>query len=306
MPIKPVPIITADFGLLAENLVQQGIDVTFIERLDQVMPSLDKDMAVHLEEYLKSKGIKLYLNETVTELGGDAKVKQVVLKDGKAIDTDFVIMAVGIQPNASLAKEAGLELGVAGAIKVDKRMRTSNKDIYACGDCAAAYSRITGKEIYRPLGTTANKMGRIAGDQITGGNMEFEGVLGTGIFKVFDLAVAQTGLTETAAIKEGFDTVVSYDKKIDRLEYYEGKEMMIKAVADKNTGRLLGVQIIGYSGVDKRIDVFASAITFGATVEDLMNLDLAYSPPFSTAKDPVIYTGMILSNKIAMEKGFRS
>lgn len=298
-PKSAVIVGTGFIGMeLAENLVETGIDVTFVERLNQVMPALDSDMAAHLEEYLKSKGIKVLLNEAVTELRGDAEVNQVVLKEGKVVDTDFVVMAVGIRPNVSLAKEAGLEIGVTGAIKVNKRMQTSNMDIYACGDCAEAYSSITGKEIYRPLGTTANKMGRITGDQITYGNMQFNGVLGTGIFKVFDMAVAQTGFTERDAVKEGFDIVVSHDRKIDRLEYFEGKEMLIKAVAEKNTGRLLGVQIIGYSGVDKRIDVFATAITFGAKAEDLMSLDLAYSPPFSTTKDPVMYTGMILQKNI--------
>ena len=298
-PKSAVIVGTGFIGMeMAENLMKIGINVTFIERLGQVTPALDSDMAVYVEEYLKNKGIKVLLSKTVTELRGEPYVNEVILEDGRAISMDFVIMAVGIRPNVSLAKEAALEISITGAIKVNSKMQTSNEDIYACGDCATGYSSITGKEIYRPLGSTANKMGRIAGDQITGGSLEFKGILGTAIFKVFDMTVAQTGLTEKEAIKEGFDVVICHNIKPDKPEYFQGRDMIIKGVADKNTGRFLGAQIIGYSGVDKRIDVFATAITFGAKVQDLMHLDLAYSPPFSTTKDPVMYTGMILDNII--------
>jgi rhodanese-related sulfurtransferase len=177
-------------------------------------------------------------------------------------------------------------------------MQTNFEDIYACGDCAESYSLITGKPIYRPLGSTANKTGRIVGDQITGNPLEFRGILGTAIFRAFELTVAQTGLSEKEALAEGYDVETCYNIKYDKPEYMHGKEMLIKAVADRNTGRMLGAQIIGKSGVDKRIDVFATAITFGAKAEDLFHLDLAYAPPYSTAKDPVMYTGMILDNAL--------
>lgn len=181
---------------------------------------------------------------------------------------------------------------------MNTRMETNIADIYACGDCAESYSVVTKKPFYRPLGSTANKMGRIAGDQVTGGSLEFRGVLGSGIFKVFDLAVAQTGLSEKEARREGYEVEVCHNIKPDKAEYMGGKEMVIKAVADRATGRLLGAQIIGECGADKRIDVLATAITYGAHVEDLFHLDLAYAPPFSTTKDPVLYTGMILDNAL--------
>jgi len=283
---------------LVENFMARGINVTVVEMADHVMASLDKDIAVYLEDYLREQGVTLILNDSVTGLEGDVSAAKVVLKSGKTVDTDFVIISVGVKPNVELAKNAGIELGVTGAIKVNSKMQTSIEDIYTCGDCAESYSLITGKSVYRPLGSTANKTGRIAGDQITGGTLEFRGILGTGIFKVLDMTVAQTGLSEKEAIKEGYDVEVCHNIKPDKPEYYHGKEMVIKAVADRKTGRLLGAQIVGKSGVDKRIDIFVTAISFGAKAEDLFHLDLAYAPPFSTTKDPVAYTGMILDNAI--------
>jgi NADPH-dependent 2,4-dienoyl-CoA reductase/sulfur reductase-like enzyme/rhodanese-related sulfurtransferase len=283
---------------MTENLENLGIEVTLVERLNQVTPGLDSDMAIYVEKYLKSKDINMILGDSVVELKGESLVNQVVLQSGKIVDTDFVIMSIGVKPNTELAKDAGIELGVNGSIKVNTKMMTNVEDIYACGDCTESYSVITRKPLYRPLGSTANKMGRIAGDQLSGGNLEFRGILGTGIFKIFDMTVAQTGLTEKEALNEGFEPIVCHNIKPDKSEYYRGKEMVIKAVADKKSRKLLGVQIVGYTGVDKRIDVFITAITFGAKVEDLFHLDLAYAPPFSTTKDPVMYTGMILDNAI--------
>ena len=298
-PRKAVIAGSGFIGLeMAENLKNRGIDVTMVEMAEHVMPSLEKDVAVYLEEYLREKEINLVLKDTVTAFSGEPAADRAILKSGKTIDTDFVILSAGIRPNVRLAVKAGVETGSTGAIKVNKGMQTNIEYIYACGDCAESYSAITGKPVYRPLGSTANKTGRIAGDRITGGSLEFRGILGTGIFRVFDMTVAVTGLTESEAIKEGFDVVVCHNIKPDRPAYFKGKEMVIKAVADRATGRILGAQIVGKSGVDKRIDVFATAITFGATAEDLSHLDLAYAPPFSTTRDPVIYTGMILENDI--------
>ncbi len=177
-------------------------------------------------------------------------------------------------------------------------MRTSVDGVYAVGDVAESYSAITGEPVWVPLGSTANKMGRIAGHVITGGQMEHRGVLGTSIVRVFDLAVGQTGLTETAARAAGYDVEVLHNIKPDRSEYLGGKQLTIKAVADRATSRLLGAQVIGPQGVDKRLDVLATALTFGATVGDLFHLDLAYAPPFATTKDPVHYTGMALDGAI--------
>lgn len=201
-----------------------------------------------------------------------------------------------------MAKEIGVEIGSTGAIAVNSKMQTNLPDVYAVGDVAESYSVITGKPIYRPLGSTANKMGRIAGDVITGGSLEHRGILGTGILRVFDLAVGQTGMNEVEALEEGYDIEILHNIKPARAEYLGGKELVIKAIADRETGRILGVQIVGEEGVDKRIDVFVTAMTFKAKAEDLFHLDLAYAPPFSTTKDPVMYTGMALQNAIEKEK----
>lgn len=283
---------------MAENLTARGIHVTVVELAQHVMPALDRDVAVYLEDYLHERGIQVIVNDSVVRFDGNPLVNKVVLKSGRELDTDFVVMAVGVSPNVEMAEAAGIELGATGAIKVNPKMQTNIEDIYACGDCTESYSLITGKPFYRPLGSTANKMGRVAGDQMSGGDLEFRGGLGTGIFKVFDMAVAQTGLTEKEARREGYEVVVCHNIKPDKPEYFHGQEMVIKAVADKKTGKVLGAQIIGKIGVDKRIDVFATAITFGAKAEDLFHLDLAYAPPFSTTKDPVMYTGMILDNAV--------
>ncbi len=295
-PKNVVIVGTGFIGMeLAESFSTRGIKVTMVELAPHVMPTLDTEMSEYLEEYLRGQKIGLVTGDSAAKFVGSPLVNKVILKSGRELATDFVIMAVGIKPNISLAQKANVQLGTTGAIQVNTKMETSIKDIYACGDCAESFSIITGKVFYRPLGSTANKMGRVAGDQMTGGNLEFHGGLGTGIFKVLDMTVAQIGLTEKEALREGYEVIVSHDRKPDKPKYYGGQEMFIKAVADSKTGRVLGAQIIGPAGVDKRIDIFATAITFGAKAEDLTNLDLAYSPPFSTAKDPVIFTGMILS-----------
>jgi len=298
-PKKAVIVGTGFIGLeVCENLKKLGIEVTMAERLPQVTPGLDSDMAVYVEEHLKANGVEVITNALVTEITD----MSVMLADGRMILADMILLSTGVRPDTALAKNAGIELGISGAIKVDKKMRTNVEDIYACGDCIEQFSVINGKPLYRPLGSTANKTGRIAGDSATGGSLEFRGILGTGIFKVFDLAVAQTGLSEREARDQGYDVVVCHNIKSNKPEYIGGKEIVIKGIADKVTGLLLGVQIIGYEGVDKRIDVFATAITFKAKAEDLFHLDLAYAPPFATTKDPVMYTGMILDNILSRER----
>lgn len=295
---KPKHAVIAGTGFIGfemlENLMADGINVTIIEKQNKITPNLDKDMATFLETALTKKQINIIKNTSITEIYKD----KVVLEDGKIINSDIVIMATGVRPNVSLAKEAGVELGVTGAIKVNKKMETNIVDVYACGDCIETFSIITNKPVYRPLGSTANKTGRIAGDIVTGGTLEYKGNLGTGIFKLFDMAVATTGLSEKEAIQEGYDIVVCHNIKPDKPSYFNGKEMVIKAIADKKTQRILGVQIIGADGVDKRIDIFATLITYKAKVDELFHIDLAYAPPFSTTKDPVHYTGMILDNAI--------
>jgi len=296
LPQNAVIIGTGFIGLeVCENLKKLGINVTLVEKLNQVTPGLDPDMAVYVKDHLIKNGITVLTGVSATEINRDS----VILSDGNVIDVDMVLISVGVRPNTELAIQTGIELGITKAIKVDEKMRTNLEDIYACGDCIEHFNLVTGSPTYRPLGSTANKTGRIAGDSVTGGNLEFRGILGTGIFQLFGMTIAQTGLSEKEATELGYDIAVCHNIKPNKPEYMGGKEMVIKAVADKSSGRLLGVQIVGYEGVDKRIDVFVTAITFKAKVEDLFHLDLAYAPPFSTTKDPVMYTGMILDNAIS-------
>ena len=295
---KPKNIAIAGTGFIGfemlENLMAEGINVRIVEKQNKITPNLDEDMAGFLESALAKKNIEIMKNTSIIEILED----KVILEDGSEIDSDMVIMATGVKPNTLLAKEMGVEIGVTGAIKVNNKMQTNIKDVYACGDCIETFSLITGSPVYRPLGSTANKTGRIAGDVLTGGTLEYRGNLSTGIFKLFDMTIASTGLSEKEAIDEGYEIVTCHNIKPDKPSYFKGKEMVIKAIADKITQKLLGVQIVGYEGVDKRIDVFATLITYGAKVEDLFHLDLAYAPPFSTTKDPVHYTGMILDNAL--------
>ena len=295
-PQRAVIIGTGFIGMeMCENLTDLAVKVTMIEKLPQVTPGLDADMAFLVQEHVESHGVKVITGVTAVQMDS----QQVTLSNGQILPTDLVISATGVRPNTVLAKQADLVLGATGAIHVNSKMQTSNPDIYACGDCVEQMHLITRKPVYRPLGSTANKTGRIAGDSVTGGSLESRGILGTGIFRIFDLTVAQSGLSEREASLEGMDVVVCHNIKPDKPEYMGGKDIIIKALADRTTGRLIGVQIVGENGVDKRIDVFVTAMTFGAKAEDLFHLDLAYAPPYSTTKDPVMYTGMILDNAIA-------
>lgn len=294
-PVKALIIGGGFIGLeMAENLSHLGISVTLVEMSGHVMPSMDKDMSVYIDNHLIDKGVNLITDETVTEIIDNGKL--VCTNSGKQIETDMIIIAAGVKPDIDLVKNK-IQLGNYGGIITNEQLETSISDIYAVGDCCEVKSTVTGKYIYRPLGSTANKMGRIAGDVITGGDLRFKGVPGTGIFKTFNLAVAQTGLTEKEARDYGYDILVSHNIKENQSKYLkESRELVIKCVSERGSERILGVQIIGEQGVDKRIDVFITAMFYGAKVSDLFHLDLAYAPPFSTAKDPVMYSGMILEN----------
>jgi len=296
---KPKTAVIAGTGFigfeLLENFALLNLDVTVVEMADKITPNLDRDMAQFLETELVKIGVKLIKSTSIEKIHDQT----VTLSDGQTLPADLVVMATGVRPNTGLARNIGMTLGKTGGITVNEKMETSIQDIYACGDCIETFSLITGKPIYRPLGSTANKTGRIAGDALTGGDLTYRGNLGTAIFKLFGLTIASTGLSEKDACGEGLDVEVSHNIKPDKPGYFKGEEMVIKAIADRNTKRLLGVQIIGGAGVDKRIDVFATLITYKATVDDLFHLDLAYAPPFSTTKDPVHYTGMILENALS-------
>lgn len=282
---------------LAENLVKKGLQVSVVEAAMQVMPSYDEEMSLHIKQELINNGVGVFTGEKVVKI--DSLGGTVVTDQGTVVAGEMVIVAAGVNPQVTLGKQAGVEIGTTGAIKVDQHMETTVKGIYAAGDCAESYLLIDGRPCYRPMGSTANKMGRIAGDVITGGDLSFRGILGTGIVQVFHLTCGQTGYTEKDAKKAGYDVEIIHNIKPNQTEYFSGSsEMVIKAIADRKTQQLLGVQIVGKKGVDKRIDVFATAITFKAKVGDLAHLDLAYAPPFATTKDPVMYTGMILDNAL--------
>ncbi len=298
-PTKAVIIGSGFIGLeMAEQLTERGLAVTMVEQLPQVMPSIDADMAFRVEEELGRHGVTVRVGRTARLIDGAGSVTGVELDTGERLEAGLVILATGVRPNVELAKHMGVELGATGAIKVDARMRTNLDQVYAVGDCAESFSTITGTSLWRPLGSTANKMGRIAGDVITGGTLAHRGVLGTTIVRVFGLGVAQTGLTEREARLQGFDVVVLHNLKPAHAAYLGWPQLTIKAVADRASRRIPGPQAIGPEGADKRIDVLATAISFGATAEDLFHLDLAYSPPFATTKDPVHYTGMALETAI--------
>jgi NADPH-dependent 2,4-dienoyl-CoA reductase/sulfur reductase-like enzyme/rhodanese-related sulfurtransferase len=296
--VKRATIIGSGFiGLeMAEQLSHRGIDVSMVELANQVFPKVDADVSYHIEEELKRQNVELFIGDKVTNIVGEERVSTVETERGATIETDLVILTVGVRPNTVLAEEAGIEIGETGAIKVDEQLRTSAEDVYAVGDVAESQHILTGKAFYHPLGSTANKMGRIVGDHLTGGSLSFKGTLGTGIVRAFDKTIAYTGLSAAQAIEAGYDPVVIHNLKPDHAEYVGGKLFLMKGVADRESGKLLGVQIVGEKGVDKRVDVLATAITFGAKAEDIFHIDLAYAPPFSTTKDPVHYTGMALEN----------
>ena len=291
---KSAVIIGSGFiGLeMCEGFKHLGMDVSIVAR-SKIAKGIDNDMYSYIEEHLKEKGVNVYTNTKTMGINDQG----VVIGDGSIIKADIVLLATGVKPNTALAKSMGVELGVTGAIKVDKHMRTNIEDVYSCGDCIEVFNTINDKPVYRPLGSTANKTGTIAGRNVLGINDEFKGVLGTGIFRVFDITVGMTGLSEEEAVKSGYNVSVSIDKKPNKPEYMGGRPIVIKAVAEKESGRLLGAQLIGYEGTDRRLDVLVAAITLNASAEDLMHFDLAYSPPYSTPRDPLYYTGAKLRAK---------
>jgi len=298
-PKKAVVIGAGYIGLeMAEQLQRLGLEVSLLQRSKYPMSHLDWDMSSRIINEMKRKNIAFFPEETVRKVNGDGSLKSIETAKGTIFSADIFVLATGVKPNTALAKSMGIKLGITGAIEVNDKLETNFPNVYAVGDVAESFDRITRRPIYRPLASTANKMGRIAGDVITGGNLRHKGILGTGILRFFDLTIAQTGLTEKDALANNIAITTLYNIKPNKPDYMNGKEMVIKAIANKENGKILGAQIIGYDGVDKRIDVLATAISFGAAAEDLFHLDLAYAPPFSTTKDPIHYTGMALNNDI--------
>lgn len=284
---------------VAENLCSLGMEVSMVEAADQVAIAYGKEVADRVCDHLRDKGIALYAGEKVEEFTGNGRVETVKF-GGKELEADLVILGIGIKPRVELAEKAGTEIGVTGAILVDEHMKTNLPDVWAAGDCVQATNLASGKPVWVPLGDTANQMGRVAGtNAVTGEDtLQFPGVLGTGIFKVFDLGVGKTGLSEKEAGEAGFEAVSAGIDSNDRAGYYPGKErVFLKLIADKNSGRLLGAECAG-SGADKQIDVCATAIWGKLSVEDLVNIDLAYSPPYGPTLSPVVQAATVLAGKL--------
>lgn len=282
---------------MAENLLHKNVKVTIVELADQVMTSVDKEMAAMIHEYLLEKNVDLELNNGVTEfLREDGRVC-VVTGSGKKIICDFVIMSAGIKPENRLAVESGLKTGINGGIIVDDLMKTSDPDIFAVGDAVETKDFVSNKRVMLPLAGPANKQGRIAADNVSGRNSLFKGTIGTSVAKILDLIVASTGQSEKTLKADGLSYLKSYTYSGSHASYYPGSEgMAIKLLFSKDSGRVLGAQIIGGKGVDKRIDVIATAIKGRLTVYDLEELELAYAPPYSSAKDPVNIAGFVAGN----------
>lgn len=282
---------------LAENLAELGIAVTMVQRPKQLLKPLDSEMAAFVHNTMRSHGIKLALGKTVEGFTQEGDQVHVLIKDEAPLTADMVVMAIGVTPDTALAKEAGIELGEKGAIIVSDRMETSIPDIYAAGDAVQIRHSVSGQMGLISLAGPANKQGRIVADNICGRDAHYKGAQGSSIIKVFDLTAASTGINETTAKKLGLDVDKVYLTPMSHAGYYPGgKALTLKVIFEKNSYRLLGAQIVGNDGVDKRIDVLATAIHAGMTGLDLVDLDLAYAPPYSSAKDPVNLAGYMMEN----------
>ena len=282
---------------LADNLRELGMDVTVVEYAKQLMTPFDSDMAAFIHNEMRKHGVKLVLGRAVEGLEEADGGVDVLLKDEQPLRADMVILAIGVSPETTLAKDAGLELGIKGSIVVNDRMETSISDIYAVGDAVQVKHFVTGQDVLLSLAGPANKQGRIAADNICGGDSHYTGSQGSSVIKIFGMTAATTGVNETNAKKAGLDVDTVILSPMSHAGYYPGgKVMTMKVVFEKETYRLLGAQIVGYEGVDKRIDVLATAIRAGLKATELKDLDLAYAPPYSSAKDPVNMAGFMIDN----------
>ena len=303
---KPRSVVLAGGGFigleLAENFKEQGMEVTIVQRPRQLMSPFDPEMAAFLHAKMRKKGIRLMLGSSVEGFQEKSGTIQVLLKGEEPVSADMAVLAIGVTPDTPLAQKAGLELGIKGSILVNDRMETSVPDIYAVGDAVQVKHFVTGEDALISLAGPANKQGRIAADNICGGDSRFSGSLGSSVIKLFDMTAACTGINERAARKAGIDCDKVYLSPSSHAGYYPGARVMtMKVLFEKGTFRLLGAQIVGYEGVDKRIDVLAAAIHAGMSAADLKELDLAYAPPYSSAKDPVNMAGFMIEN---ISKGY--
>ena len=286
-----------------EALVNKGLGVTVVDIAPHILPTFDPDMAALVTEHIKEKGVRLVVGDGIQafhEKNGHAIEAE--LQSGRRLPMDLAILSIGVRPELKLAREAGLQIGEAGGIVVNDRQQTSDLNIYAAGDAVETIQLVTGKRTRIALAGPANKQGRVAGANAAGGNLRFPGALGTAIVETLGMTAAKTGLSEKEAQANGYDYFVSVTHPLDHAGYYPGAEALhIKVIVENKTGKLLGAQIVGEQGVDKRIDVLATAITAGMSVEDLEHLDLAYAPQFNSAKGPVIMAGFVAANTLRGE-----
>lgn len=297
-PKRAVVIGAGYIGLeMAENLRQRGLLVAIVEMVDQVMPSMDKEMANLLHQHLHEQSIALWLNDGVSGFSQSDSKLTVNLKSGMELACDFAVLSIGVKPEVKLARESGLVIGKCGGIKVNEYLQTSDSDIYAVGDVVEVKDFVLGNATLIPLAGPANKQGRIAADNLCGRGVKYKGTQGTAILKVFDLTAATTGAGEKALKQTDIDYEKLYIHPAHHVGYYPGaRQMHVKLLFTKPEGKILGVQIIGSKGVDKRIDVFATAIRAGMTVFDLQELELAYAPPYGSGKDAVNMAGFVAAN----------
>ncbi|MCA1728598.1 MAG: FAD-dependent oxidoreductase [Actinobacteria bacterium] len=293
---------------VAESLKELGMEVAIVEVDDRVANTYGSEVAGKVAEHLEEKSVDVYTCERVKEMVSQNGRVQTIRFDDEKLAAELVIVGIGIKPCVDLAEEAGAEIGTTGAIRVDKHLRTNLPDVWAAGDCVESVNLVTGEATWVPLGDTANQMGRVAGTNAArgpdgdGALLEFPGVLGTGVFKIFDLGVAKTGLSAEDAENAGFEVVTAAVDSADRAGYYPGGEpTLVKLIADKATGRLLGAEIVGASA-GKYVDICATAIWGKLSYPDLVNLDLAYAPPFGPVLSPVISAASMLANSIEKEK----
>jgi NADPH-dependent 2,4-dienoyl-CoA reductase/sulfur reductase-like enzyme len=284
---------------MAEALVRRGLEVSLISRPPEVMGTLDEDMGHLVSEALRDIGVTLYLEETLT--GFETTLGKVtgVLTDKRNLPVDIVILGLGVRPNTELAAAAGIPLGEKGSIRVNGRMETGIAGIWAAGDCAESFHLVSHRPFYIALGTVANRQGRVAGINLGGGYTTFPGVVGTAVTKICQVEVARTGLQESELRELGIEWVSAVIESRTKAGYYPGAgEITVKLLAEKGSGRLLGGQIVGLEGSAKRIDTLATALHAGFTVEEMINLDLGYAPPFSPVWDPVVTAARAAAKKL--------
>ncbi|MCE8429280.1 MAG: FAD-dependent oxidoreductase [Candidatus Methanoperedens sp.] len=301
VPKRALIVGAGHIGLeIAEALIIAGMDVTIVARGPDILGTMDEEITKIVEEGLVRNNVMLLKSTSVREfISKNGYVRKAILENSESINADIVIVCSGMRPNSEIAKEAGIEIDHTGAINVNQRMETNVPGIYSAGDCAMAYHQILKRQVYIPLGTTAIKQGKVAGENMVGGNASFKGIVGTDILKVFDLEVARTGLSGIDAQIEGFNFISNVVEQSSRAHYYPGGcKIRIKLIAEVNTGRILGAEMVGKEGISKRIDVFATAIAAKMTVEDIGDLDLSYAPPFAPVWDPILIAANDLKKKI--------